>query len=107
MATAINNIGTGPASIAPGEGKGLFLPSPGAHPAFADEHELLIKIDDHVGFIAAYFASPGLFLFFLGFTGWRLNVDPLAAYGHFSFIPAFFAHAYFDFLGHCSLLFEF
>jgi hypothetical protein len=63
-------------------------------------HELLIKVDDHVGFIAADFASPGLFLFFLRFAGWRLDVDPLAAYGHLRFIPALFAHTYFYFVSH-------
>jgi hypothetical protein len=72
-----------------------------------NEIQLIAKINNHVGFVAADFASPGLFLFLLGFAGWRLNVDPLAAYGHLRFIPAFFAHTHFHFVSHYSLLSQF
>jgi hypothetical protein len=68
---------------------------------------LVAKVDDHVGFIAADFACPGFFLFFLDFTRWRLHVHPLAAYGHLGFIPTFFAHTHFDFVSHFRLLLNF
>ena len=32
-------------------------------------NQLVAKVDNHVGFIAADFAGPGLFLFFPGFAG--------------------------------------
>ena len=40
-----------------------------SHPGFPDGNQLVAKVDDHVGFIAADFAGPGFFLFFPGFAG--------------------------------------
>jgi hypothetical protein len=86
---------------------GIRPPVPENRATTRGNDALVTKVDDHVGFIAAYFACSGFFLFFLDFTGCRLHVHPLAAYGHLGFIPTFFAHTHFDFVSHFRLLLNF
>jgi hypothetical protein len=58
-----------------------------------------LENDKHIGLIAAYLAFPGSLSFHPDFSG-RFQNDPLAGDGHLRFIPALFAYADFNFIGH-------